>query len=307
MSFLALFYVGDLGLCSVLPGPDFCPSSSTTVLVHLCISFFGVFFLIESTSALLVLHGQQPCTFFLLLNLAASFGSQFLCYRVALWAEPVASAGSFVASSRSFWVFVHCYHVLCLFWTFLFLFLSGLLRVSSLPLLCSVFGMWLLLRVCALVHCPPLWGPSSVLSILLFSWGRPVLFFEFGVVLLDSDGFPCCFLSYFCTYYLPCVTMLFVCFVPLFQLKGGCLRGVVHSPLAIRLRPSSSLLCQCGCLAWLSSATTPSPLDHCVYGDSSSPGFHIGRCACGDSSSPTHSPIGRCAWGDSCDPPLDSC
>ena len=80
----------------------------------------------------------------------------------------------------------------------------------------------------------------------------------------------------------------------------------VHSPLSVGRRPSSSLSRLWGCQDWRSSASAPSPLDRCVYGDNSrrlAPS-HIGCCACGDSSGPTPSSIGRCAWGDSCDPPL---
>ena len=40
VSFIALFHIGDLGLCSVIPGPGFCPCSATTVLVYLCFPFF---------------------------------------------------------------------------------------------------------------------------------------------------------------------------------------------------------------------------------------------------------------------------
>ena len=42
VSFLALFYVGGLGLCSVLPGHGLCPCSSSAILVHLayCFSYF---------------------------------------------------------------------------------------------------------------------------------------------------------------------------------------------------------------------------------------------------------------------------
>ena len=42
VSFLALFYVGGLGLCSVFPGHGLCPCSSSAILVHLayCFSYF---------------------------------------------------------------------------------------------------------------------------------------------------------------------------------------------------------------------------------------------------------------------------
>ena len=87
VSFLALFYVDALGLCSVFPGPGFCPWSSTTVLVHLCISFFLWCFLPNVVYIrpfwLFLVSGHA---LFLFLNLADLFGSQFLHYGVALWA-----------------------------------------------------------------------------------------------------------------------------------------------------------------------------------------------------------------------------
>ena len=66
VSFLALFYVGVLGLCSVLPGHDFYPCSYSAVLAHIAYASLpscGVFFLAASTSNLLALLAQRPCSF----------------------------------------------------------------------------------------------------------------------------------------------------------------------------------------------------------------------------------------------------
>ena len=118
---------------------------------------FGAFFLSASTSDLLVLFSV-----FLLIHLAALFGSQFLRDGVALWAESVALVGFFALFSGSFLDL--CPLISCA--------LSFSIRFSSssflafceflLFLSCVLyFALWLLLRVCDVVHCPPLWGSSS--------------------------------------------------------------------------------------------------------------------------------------------------
>ena len=79
----------------------------------------------------------------------------------------------------------------------------------------------------------------------------------------------------FHTYALPTSPMFLCCsFVSflMFWLRGGCLWGVVPSPLTVRLYLSSSLLCLCGCLAWCNCAPAPSPQGCCVFVDSPSPG-----------------------------------
>ena len=227
------------------------------------------------------------------------------------WDESVASVGSFTSFSGSL---LGLCPLLPSFVVFLcpFLFLFFCLSASFFFLSSLVCHFCLVASLGCVRHfrCPPLWGLSSAFAcfalIIVTCWAVSLCL---GAVIMVSYGFPCGFLSCFCTSYLSCVTMLLFWFRSLFFSLGvSASEGGVHSPLAIGHCPSSLLLRLCRCLAWRSSARAPSPLDCCVSGDSSSHGsFHIGRCACDDSSSPTPFPIGRCAWGDRCDPPLDVC
>ena len=136
------------------------------------------------------------------------------------------------------------------------------------------FALWLLLRVCAVVHCPPLWGSSSAFVYLALLLVACCAFsIRLGALLLVSYGFLCGFL-FILMHFLPFLRSYVVC------LFHSLCFSVVHSPLAVRLHPSSSLLRLCGCLAWRSSASAPSPLGRCVYGDSSSPGSLPYRSLC---------------------------
>ena len=154
------------------------------------------------------LLGQRPCG--VSFTFAASFGSQFLRDGVALWDESVASVGSFSPFSGSLLGLCTLLPSFVVFLCpFLLLFFSGLLRVFLLFLsLVLYFAMWLLLGVCAMVRCPPLWGLSS--AFVCFD----LLIVACWAVLMVSYGFPCGFLSYLCTSYLTYITMLLFFFVP---------------------------------------------------------------------------------------------
>ena len=99
-----------------------------------------------------------------------------------------------------------------------------------------------------MVHCPPLWGSSSAFVYLALLLVACCAFYvRLRALLLVSYGF-LCGLLFILMLFLPFLFCSFVSFL-MFRLRGGCLRGVVPSPLAVHLYLSSSLLCMCGCLA----------------------------------------------------------
>ena len=110
---------------------------------------------------------------------------------------------SLPSSPGLFWIFVHWYHVRylslsvsppLLFWPSASFFSSS--RVLY-------FALWLLLRVCDVVHCPPLWGSSSAfvyLALLLVACCA--FYIRLRALLLVSYGFLCGFL-FILTHFLP--------------------------------------------------------------------------------------------------------
>ena len=259
VSFLALFYVGGLGLCSVLPGHGLCPCSSSAILVYFlrCFLPFGLYF--RPFSSFFGFSSHPPCC---LIRISVPSWRGRPLGRVSCF-------GGFLRPLLRVFSGSLSTDIMCVIflYPFLLLFFSGLLWVSSLPLLCAVFcfvasleGVWrgslsssmgFFLRLC--LSCSSLGCVMCILYMfkgasLGFIW-LPLWFSFHSYALPTFPMFLCC---------------SFVLFL-MFRLRGGCLRGVVPSPLAVYLYLSSSLLCLCDCLAWHSCAPAPSPLGCCVY------------------------------------------
>ena len=200
-----------------------------------------------------------------------------LCDGVALWDESVASVGSFAFSgsfSRTLytagWFRCHSlpFSLPLPFW--------ASASSSSLPLPGAVF--WCV-RYGSLSSCL-----GSFLRLCLSCSSPVCVLFSFcafgGASLGFSYGFPCGFpfilmhLLLFLHYYV-------VCFFrsPLFQISGECL-GVGFTRLSPLVIVRHHRCHACICQAWHSSAPAPSPLNRCVYGDSSLHGSLPYRSLC---------------------------